>query len=301
MSKLLCIYHGNCADGFGAAWAVRHRCQRDGIPVEFHAGIYQDPPPDVTGRDVILVDFSYKRDVIAAMAETARRVLVLDHHKSAKEDLGEAFLNAEGAGFTFDRWRRFHGGGVMVFFDMERSGAGIVWDFFNPGTARPRLIDHVEDRDLWRFALPGTREIQAALVSYPYDFKLWDMLMGGPIDELHREGVALLRQHDLYVAELAKVCKRRLTIAGFDVPAASMTYMFISDVGHLMAQGEPFAACYFDVPEGRVFSLRSTDAGEDVSAIAKLFGGGGHRNASGFRVPFDRLGTDGSPPEVTHG
>jgi hypothetical protein len=25
MKPDICIYHGNCADGFGAAWAVRRR------------------------------------------------------------------------------------------------------------------------------------------------------------------------------------------------------------------------------------------------------------------------------------
>lgn len=54
-----------------------------------------------------------------------------------------------------------------------------------------------------------------------------------------------------------------------------------------MAQGELFAACYWDTPTGRVFSLRSTDEGMDVSVIASQYGGGGHRNAAGFRVAFD--------------
>lgn len=36
--KKLCIYHGNCADGFGAAWAVRHAL---GDEVEFYPGTYQ--------------------------------------------------------------------------------------------------------------------------------------------------------------------------------------------------------------------------------------------------------------------
>ncbi|WP_224794071.1 DHHA1 domain-containing protein [Pseudomonas fluorescens] len=35
-----------------------------------------------------------------------------------------------------------------------------------------------------------------------------------------------------------------------------------------------------------MFSLRSTDEGMDVSEVASQYGGGGHRNASGFRVPF---------------
>jgi uncharacterized protein len=64
-----------------------------------------------------------------------------------------------------------------------------------------------------------------------------------------------------------------------------------------MAQGELFAACYWDTPAGRVFSLRSAGLGLDVSAIAKRFGGGGHLHAAGFSVPFDRLTVDGAPME----
>ena len=82
--KKLCIYHGNCADGFGAAYAV---WKRYGEAVEFYPGVYQQDPPDVTGRDVIMVDFSYKRPVIEQMAQDANSILILDHHKSAEEDL----------------------------------------------------------------------------------------------------------------------------------------------------------------------------------------------------------------------
>ena len=60
-ANVLCIYHGNCADGFGAACVVRHAL---GPQVTFHAGHYGAPPPDVTGKHVILVDFSYPRDVL---------------------------------------------------------------------------------------------------------------------------------------------------------------------------------------------------------------------------------------------
>ena len=55
--KVLCIYHGNCLDGFAAAWAVRHAL---GDEVECYKGIHQQTPPDVSDRDVFLVDFSYK-------------------------------------------------------------------------------------------------------------------------------------------------------------------------------------------------------------------------------------------------
>src|SRR5688500_6169509 len=81
----LCIAHGSsCIDGLAAAWVV-HRALGD--DVEFVYASYGQDPPDVAGRDVVIVDFSYKRPVLEAMAARARSVLVLDHHKSAAEDL----------------------------------------------------------------------------------------------------------------------------------------------------------------------------------------------------------------------
>lgn len=274
--KPLCIYHGNCADGFGSAWVVRKFYGADGV--DFHAGIYGNPPPDVTGRDVILVDFSYKRPVLADMAKVANSIKILDHHKTAEEDLYRLWEDPE-----------FDGTAVEVFFDMSRSGAGLTWDHYFPTEPRPLLINHLEDRDLWRFALEGTREIQASVFSYPYDFEVWDKLMAMDTAALRAEGVAIERKHHKDVAELVSVTKRMMKIGGYVVPVANVPYTLASDAGHLMAVDAPFAACYWDTPEGRVFSLRSREDGADVSEIAKLYGGGGHKHASGFRVGYDRL------------
>ena len=86
-TRPLVIYHGNCADGFSAAWCFWD-AYKDGY--EYYPGEYQKAPPDVTGRVVYLVDFSYKSFVIEQMLETAQCIIVIDHHKSAIEDL-EAF------------------------------------------------------------------------------------------------------------------------------------------------------------------------------------------------------------------
>lgn len=286
MSKILCIYHGNCADGFGAAWAVR-QCFGD-ADVEFHSGIYGNDPPDVRGRDVVLVDFSYKRPVIDAIGRAASSLLILDHHKTAAEDL--AGLRAPKTWLDHIEQTALddveNAEPVRAVFDMNRSGAGIAWDFFHPGRPRPRLIDHIEDRDLWRFVLPHTREIQAAVFSYPYDFTVWDELFAADLELMAKQGEAIERKHHKDIAELVGVTKRRMVIGGVSVPVANLPYTLTSDAGNLMAAGEPFAACYWDTPEGRVFSLRSRDNGTDVSAIAKAYGGGGHRNASGFRMPI---------------
>lgn len=293
--KPLVIYHANCADGFTAAWAVRQAMDCD-----FHPGVYNEPPPAAEGRDLILVDFCYPRHVLWDIQQVANSILVLDHHKSAEADLQPEHqhivrIDQSAHNFNWDKvleYARADKGWIprtviYALFDQNRSGAGIAWDFFHPGAPRPELIDHVEDRDLWRFALPGTREIQAAVFSYPYEFDVWDLLMETPMEALRAQGVAIERKHHKDVAELVKVAKRQMVIGHYDVPVASLPYTLASDAGHLMATGQPFAACYYDKDGGRVFSLRSTDQGVDVSEVAKLYGGGGHARAAGFTVPRD--------------
>lgn len=266
--KPICIYHGNCADGFGGAWVFKRYA---GSEFDFHAGVYQDPPPDVSGRDVFLVDFSYKRLVMEKIIEEANSVTLIDHHKTAIDDLGPIM------------------GRMRCHCGVDHSGAMLAWQFLCPDSEPPQLIRHIEDRDLWRFALPHTREIQANVFSHPYNFDVWDELMTAPVEQLVAEGRAIERKHFKDIAELVGAFKHRRTIGGYDVPVSNLPYTLTSDAGHMMAEGEPFAACYWDTPAGRVYSLRSTSDGIDVSEIAKQYGGGGHKNASGFRVPYSHV------------
>lgn len=286
MNKTLCIYHGNCADGFGAAWVVRRVLGAESV--EFCPAQYGSAPPDVTGRDVLIVDFSYKRPALESMIAVARSVLVIDHHKTAAEDL--AWMQPV---TPWEVQRQLLSMNMELIvpsavFDMDRSGAGLTWDYFKPGCERPRLINHIEDRDLWRFKLPGTRELHSVLMSMPYDFDAWDELserFGQDPPSVIAEGAAIDRAHLKNVHAMIEMFAMRAVIAGHDVPVCNMPYHMASDAGNIMSEGEKFAATYIDGPKGRGYSLRSRAEGLDVSEIAKLFGGGGHRNAAGFTVP----------------
>ena len=267
-SSNLCIFHGNCPDGFGAAWAVHHALGDD---VEFYKGIHQQPPPDVTGLDVYLVDFAYKRAVLEAMLKQAASITILDHHISAQQDLAELLSS----------------GKVGGVFDMNKSGAILAWEWFHPDTPAPKLIQHIQDRDLWQFKLDDTRPITMGLAAYPYDFALWDDLMastGDQLDALRRDGEALERKLQRDIEVLTATGVRRMVIGGYDVPVLNAPAAYVSEAGNIMARGEPFAACYWDHASGRSFSLRSSENGVDVSEVAKLYGGGGHVKASGFTV-----------------
>lgn len=287
--KPLCIYHGACDDGFAAAW-----CVRAGLgDVEFYPGVYQKEPPPHDGRDVLFVDFSYKRPVLEAMAQRAASILILDHHKTAQEDLADIAP----APRRVD-WRdaaKIDGSGNRMFalFDMERSGAALAWDYFigdghaagwSPGQARHNryFIEYIQDRDLWRKQLPNGDEFTIALRSYPQDFKIWDELIRRGPKDLIIEGRSLQRYYRLRVEEL-KRSAYEATLGGHPIWIANAPYFAASEVaGELAERGLAFGACYFEAEGGRFqYSLRSR-GNFDVSAIARQFGGGGHKAAAGF-------------------
>jgi nanoRNase/pAp phosphatase (c-di-AMP/oligoRNAs hydrolase) len=296
MTSTICIYHGNCQDGFTAAWVV-HKAL--GGRAEFHPGIYQDSPPDVTGKDVIIVDFSYKKPILEEMATKANSIIILDHHKTAEEDLKEYKINlCGGAKFVYSdikgMWEDFEElkkPKIIAEFDMDRSGAMMAWHFFFPEEYPPTLLYFVQDRDLWKFYYPNTKDVSAFLFSQEYDFQTWYKLVqqlnfGECLDKFVEQGAAINRKQIKDVNELVKILQREMIIGGVKVAVANLPYTYTSDAGELMAinHNSGIGVCYWDTSKGRVFSLRSIEGGPDVSAIAKKYGGGGHKHAAGFRV-----------------
>jgi hypothetical protein len=107
-----------------------------------------------------------------------------------------------------------------------------------------------------------------------------------PISLLRKDGEAILRKHMKDVKELLKATTRFMYIGGHYIPLANLPYTMCSDAVNILAQeNDGIGATYFDTPEGRKFSLRSI-GDIDVSKMAEKYGGGGHRNASGFQMPI---------------
>lgn len=295
---MLCIYHKNCADGFGAAYAV---WKKFGNNCRYYPSGYGDPLPSIIpGEIIVIVDFSYPADILEAMLKISQAgsILVIDHHKTAKnnlekfpivpsyEDIRELNTNYTPFGYFTENFV----GQIGCVFDMNQSGAMLTYKFFHPNTPIPQLIEHIQDRDLWKFQLSFTKEIQANLFSYEYDFKIWDYIFRltsnnqDEFDKFIESGKAILRKHEKDILELIEATKRRMVIAGVDVPVINVPYTMGSDACEILSKGEPFAAYYWDKSSGeRAFGLRSQiKGGMDVSEIAKRYGGGGHKNAAGF-------------------
>lgn len=276
MSVPLVVYHAPCLDGFTAAWAMWLSYP----DAEFVPGVYGQEPPDCTDRKVYLLDFSYKRGVMENICAQAKSVLILDHHKSAQEDLA-----------GLDNW--LDGDTVNVVFNMTKSGARLAWEWFHPTKPVPQLVQLVEDRDLWRFALPDSRAINASLFSYDYSFEQWSQFAVACESEICRlaliaEGEAIARKQQKDIVELVGKLRHLRNFKHHELNSvwcANLPYTYASEAANFMAQDVPFAATYYQDSDGMfVFSLRSREAGADVSEIAVKYGGGGHKHAAGFRV-----------------
>lgn len=259
----LIIYHAGCFDGYTAAWVAR-RALGSG---ELHPAHCGQPPPDVRGRDVFVVDFSYPRDMLLRMAADAKSIRVIDHHATARDALADL---------------------DFCTFDMGESGASLTWRHFHGRKPLPALVAYVRDRDLWRHEMLYTREVNAYLRTFDFDLVTWDALREQLEDtqEAVAAGAAIRRAESKAVAQQVKGA-RTVTIAGQPMQVVNATHLISETAGEL-ARATGVGATWFVRSDGRVqWSLRTNGTG-DVSPIAKRYGGGGHPGASGFDVSMFR-------------
>lgn len=271
-------------DGFGAALAA---WLKFGEGADYFYAAYGEPPPspeDLWGRDVYVVDFSYPRNVLAEMRKVASRVMVIDHHKTAQAELE----GVEGC-----------------IFDMSKSGAVLAWEFFRPDKPVPELFLYIQDRDLWKWELPSSKEISAFLFSLDgMDFRKLAPFVDVPLNPetlkrmfpngtplafpLH-EGGAILRSQKQMIDAAARGAVLR-QIGDHTFYAVNATVLN-SEIGNVLAQrmadetgtgnGRAAIWCYDETRERFYVSCRGV-GNVDVTETAKLFGGGGHRLAAGF-------------------
>jgi uncharacterized protein len=253
----LVLYHGDCTDGFAAAWAAycKWRDNADYLPC-----VYGKTMPEVAGRRVFIFDFSFPREQLLQMKRDAATLVLLDHHKTAFAAVGDL---------------------PFCVFDMERSGAKLAWDYLHPDKPAPWIILYVQDRDLWRHELRETREVNASIGSWPHDFAFWNARWHDAQAHAVDEGAAILRyQAGVIQQHVARA--RIVRFHDYDVPVVNVSVL-VSEILHELDEHYAFALGWYQMQDGSyVYSLRSR-GGFDVSAIAKLHGGGGHRNAAGFR------------------
>lgn len=271
--RAVVLYHGEaCPDGFTAAWIARRELLARGYEVNAIPVLYQQPLPlePLRGVDeVYIVDFSYPQEDLLAAEERARLV-VLDHHKTAFDQLvgiNDRFVNTES----------------IAVFDMQSSGASLAAAYFDLQSAYQWLSDYVRDGDLYHFRLENSREINAYIAAVPQTFDAWDRLVETPREVCVEQGRGALLHAAAYVRTVAANA-RFARFGGHYVPIVNAPRPMISELLDRLAPSHPFAVGWCQLADGRFkYSLRSRGATAlDVSKVAEQFGGGGHEHAASF-------------------
>jgi oligoribonuclease NrnB/cAMP/cGMP phosphodiesterase (DHH superfamily) len=265
--KVLVLYHANCMDGYASAWAA---WKVFGNKARYQAVQHLMPMPDFAdGAELYIVDFCYPVDVLVLAAQRANKIVVLDHHISAQKEFEDYQKHSDLPS------------NLEVNFIQEHSGCMIVWQYFQGDAEPPLLLRHIEDHDLWRHQLPKTEEICKALYLHlPVHFSAFEKIK---LLALQHEGAVLLKQQQMNVSRLLKA---RHTVRLNDVEglAVNAPFMFSSDLGHELAdKSGTFGLTYYYHGERQRYECGLRSIGDfDVSLLAQQFGGGGHKNASGF-------------------
>jgi oligoribonuclease NrnB/cAMP/cGMP phosphodiesterase (DHH superfamily) len=306
-------------DGFAAAWAANKALSEQMKMPKFVASSYYDPIPDLTNKEVYVVDFSFN-DVEAFLekAKSAKSVTIIDHHIG----FYEATKN-----ITFPE-------NVKYLYTPDHSGCVAAWNFFfpdqdpiynaegdeiAPGRYVPEVLKYIEDRDLWKRELDGWAEVHAFLKSYGFlqkaedhielmeKFQKFDSLvyghlkhsLGGAISS----GSAILRAEDQLIRSIIKRNSKIMRFVEYgpkeydsqdwepkktyEIPICEMPYDLASEAGAILCEGHPFAITYETqwATGRRKFSIRSDKAtGIKVQEIAVRMGGNGHEHAAGWEA-----------------
>lgn len=89
--KSLVIYHANCADGFGAAFAAWLKLgdEAEYLPMDYNQIKNANDLPSVKGREVYILDFSLPLDIMLYILAESSKLVWLDHHISSQPLLAE--------------------------------------------------------------------------------------------------------------------------------------------------------------------------------------------------------------------
>lgn len=270
--RTACLYHADL-DGWGSAYSLWKALKATNELMFIEVQYGQEPPYEAlrgfAPDRVYIVDFSYKSDVLKPFLDEFD-TFIIDHHKSSLPELEATFCDPLRVYETY-------------IHDVNHSGCVLTWNhFFSVEEEIPEILLYVQDRDLWKFELENSKEINAFIASLPKDFEEWDQFY---TPEAYDAGRAIIRLQEQAIERRLKDV-RMVKIAGHVVPCVNASEN-ISELGAAMCEAypdAPFSVSYCDRGDGkRSYSLRSRN-GFDVSKVVKAFGGGGHFAASGFSL-----------------
>lgn len=274
------IYHKDCIDGTTAAAVLLKKFPK----VILHPLSHRYTPKELgtivketnAATIIFIVDFSLREGDTEKLIAKTKEVINIDHHIGAEEKLRA--LDKKHQTFTY-------------IFDNDRSGASLTWIYFYGKKNIPKIIQYVEDSDLFRFSL-GNKTRYASSYLYSLSGKPREILSlikkgEGAVKKILQKGKMIWEYRD----ELAKLLLKTVNpftikIGKYIVPVHNTPEFLRSDVGNALAVKLKKTVATFVINDDTVrFHFRGTnDHTPSALDLAKILGGGGHRNAAGAAV-----------------
>ena len=262
VKKLIAILSlAECPDCFAAAYSAWKKFGDSAIYIPVY---HQMPPPEeIYGKEVYLVDYSYKLEVVKEILPRVKSLMIIDHHVTNQEQIKLV-------------------GGV---YDVNHSGGVLSWMYFHPDTPVPQLFKHIEDIDIWAFKLKNTAEIAEMITIYDFDFNIWDKIITGceteeGIKKYVHEGEILLRKLNQSVKKIVNNAEV-INFEGYPCLLAN-SILYTSQVGNELSKKMPPIGLVWSRRNNKVVVSIRSDGTVDVAKLAEKYGGGGHKSAAGF-------------------
>lgn len=289
MNDTIVISHADCKDGYASMAVMRHLLGRpfDELFLAYDqikdSCYLEDLRHQVSGRHVYFVDFSLPRSAMDLWCDTAKSVIVIDHHASAIRELGD-----------------FAHKNLIRYLDKTQCGATLAWQVLSAAQPMPLLLRYIKAFDLFTFDMPEAREVAAGLDLAIAEVKDPVELLKANLDDenfklvlpmLARHGETVLRVINASTAKAAKRSAQRLFQNRICHVANVVEH--VSFAGEAILKAHPvaeFSMTYFGKPGSNniIVSLRARkDSDVDVSKIAEVCGGGGHAKAAGFEIDIN--------------
>lgn len=268
-SRIVVLYHGNCPDGFGGAYAAWKKFGDSAEYMPLSRDTASPTSESLAGAILYFIDFCYPQEIMDGYVAQAKSVTVLDHHEGVENVIK-----------SMPEYR----------YTSEHSGAVIAWTYFHPEVQVPILLQYIEQGDLYRFELPHAEALLSYVYTIPHSFAAWENLereLENPeqFELLRQRGEQFAAHKDIVVEQIMRQAEL-VEFEGYRCYLASCSKQFTSPVGNKLSHKLPPIALVASVHAwGLRVSLRS-DGTTDVSALARKHGGNGHPYAAAFSLKW---------------
>jgi len=284
-------FHSADLDGMCSGAIVKYKYP-DAELIGINYGQQIDYDKILENEIIIMVDFSLQPfDEMIKLAQKVRmdKLIWIDHHKSAIEDAKETLLTHND--ITVD----FNGicPGIRI---VGFAGCELTWNYFFPDQEMPEAIRLLGRYDVWDHSDVNTLPFQMGIRledTWPENQSMWSDYFSKFSDDLVKDtikdGKLILKYQKQENEKYSKSCAFEAEFGGYKAIC----------INKLLTNSQLFDSVYdpnkhdimitFGLRKNGLWTMSfyTTKEDVDVSELARKFGGGGHRQASG--ATFDQL------------